>query len=69
MLMSAEVILSYITLKNSKAQEVVTGHPVTVISNGNINQKSMRELRFSIEDLMSQLRINGIFDIFNITEH
>ena len=62
-LMSAEVILSYITLKNSKAQEVVTGHPVTVISNGNINQKSMRELRFSIEDLMSQLRINGIFDI------
>ncbi|MGN0629165.1 MAG: DUF421 domain-containing protein [Oscillospiraceae bacterium] len=62
-LMSAEVILSYITLKSSRAQAMVTGHPVIVISDGNINQKNMRDLRFSIEDLMSQLRINGIFDI------
>ncbi len=62
-LMSAEVILSYITLKSTKLQAAVTGHPVVVISNGNINQTNMRDLRFSIEDLMSQLRINGIFDI------
>ena len=62
-LMSAEVILSYITLKSGKAQIMVTGNPVVVIRNGNIDQKSMRELRFSIEDLMSQLRINGIFDV------
>ena len=62
-LMSAEVILSYVTLKNSKAQVIVTGNPVVIIRNGNIDQQSMRDLRFSIEDLMSQLRINGIFDI------
>lgn len=66
-LMSAEVILSYITLKNSKAREIVTGNPVTVIRNGIIEQKNMRELRFSIEDLMSQLRINGIFDIDDVS--
>ena len=62
-LMSAEVILSYITLKSGKAQIMVTGNPIVVIRNGNIDQKNMRELRFSIEDLMSQLRINGIFDV------
>lgn len=62
-LMSSEVILSYITLKSGKAQTMVTGNPVVVIRNGSIDQKSMRELRFSIEDLMSQLRISGIFDI------
>lgn len=62
-LMSAEVLLSYLTLKSSRAQTMVTGRPVVVIRNGNIDQKSMRDLRFSIEDLMSQLRINGIFDI------
>lgn len=62
-LMSAEVILSYITLKSGKAQIMVTGNPVPVIRNGSIDQKSMRDLRFSIEDLMSQLRINGIFDV------
>ena len=65
-LMSAEVILSYVTLKNSKAQVIVTGNPVVIIRNGNIDQQSMRDLRFSIEDLMSQLRINGIFDIQDV---
>ncbi|MBQ6878463.1 MAG: DUF421 domain-containing protein [Oscillospiraceae bacterium] len=66
-LMSAEVILSFITLKSGKAQTIVTGNPVVIIRNGNIDQKSMRELRFSIEDLMSQLRINGIFDIEEVS--
>ncbi len=66
-LMSAEVILSYITLKSGKAQVLVTGNPVVIIRNGNIDQKSMRDLRFSIEDLMSQLRINGIFDIEDVS--
>ena len=66
-LMSAEVILSYITLKSGKAQVIVTGNPVVIIRNGKIEQKSMSELRLSIEDLMSQLRINGIFDIQEVS--
>ena len=65
-LMSAEVLLSFITLKSSKAQVLVTGNPVVIIRNGNIDQKSMRDLRFSIEDLMSQLRISGTFDIDDV---
>lgn len=65
-LMSAEVILSYITLKSGKAQVIVTGNPVAIIRNGNIDQQSMRDLRFSIEDLMSQLRISGVFDIEDV---
>lgn len=65
-LMSAEVILSFITLKSGKAQILVSGNPVMIIRNGKIDQKSMRDLRFSIEDLMSQLRINGIFDIQDV---
>ena len=66
-LMGSEVILSYITLKSGKAQVIVSGNPVIVIRNGNIDQKSMRNLRFSIEDLMSQLRINGVFDVEDVS--
>ena len=66
-LMSSEVILSYITLKNKKVQKMVTGNPVVVIRDGKIDQKSMRNLRFSIDDLMSQLRINGVFDIREVS--
>lgn len=66
-LMSAEVILSYITLKSGKAQVLVSGNPVVIIRNGKIEQKSMAELRLSIEDLMSQLRIKGFFDIEEVS--
>lgn len=66
-LMSAEVILSYITLKSGKAQKIVSGNPVAIIRSGKIDQQSMRDLRFSIEDLMSQLRINGFFDIGEVS--
>lgn len=66
-LMSAEVILSFITLKSGKAQKIVTGNPVAIIRNGKIDQQSMRDLRFSIEDLMSQLRICGFFDIAEVS--
>ncbi|MBR5310365.1 MAG: DUF421 domain-containing protein [Oscillospiraceae bacterium] len=65
-LMSAEVILSFITLKSEKIQTLVSGNPVVIIRNGNIDQQSMKNLRFSIEDLMSQLRINGTFDINDV---
>lgn len=65
-LMSAEVILSFVILKSGKAQKIVTGNPVVIIRNGNIDQKSMLNLRFSIEDLMSQLRISGFFDIEDV---
>ncbi len=66
-LMSAEVVLSFIILKSGKAQRAVTGNPVVIIRNGNIDQKNMRDLRFSIEDLMSRLRIGGFFDIQDVS--
>ncbi|HPW00656.1 MAG TPA: DUF421 domain-containing protein, partial [Oscillospiraceae bacterium] len=62
-LMSSEVLLSAFAMKSSKAQIAISGNPVVIIRDGKIDQQRMRELRFSIEDLMSQLRINGVFDI------
>ncbi len=66
-LMSSEVLLSAATMKSGKAQVVISGNPVVVIRNGTLDQPRMRALRFSIEDLMSQLRINGIFDIREVS--
>ena len=62
-LMSSEVLLSAAAMKSSRAQVAISGNPVVIIRDGKLDQQRMRELRFSIEDLMSQLRINGVFDI------
>lgn len=56
-----EVIMSWITLKIPCLRKIVSGRPKIIISNGIIDRKVMRELRFSVDDLMTALRGNDIF--------
>ncbi len=58
-----EVIMSWLSLKYPKFRKVLSGQPKIIISNGKIDRKIMQELRFSVDDLMTALRTDGIFDI------
>ncbi len=61
-----ELGLSYIMLKSVKIKHFVSGRPVVVIANGKVDQKAMRNIRFSNEDLVEELRKNGVFDISSV---
>lgn len=65
-LMSAEVILSFVAQKNHKLRKVITGEASLIISNGKMIVPEMERLRFNIDDLFEQLRNNGQFDISQI---
>ena len=58
-----EVIVSWLTLKYTGLRRIISGHPKIIISEGRIDRKVMRDLRFSVDDLMTALRGNGIFSI------
>ncbi|CDF03025.1 MAG: DUF421 domain-containing protein [Ruminococcus sp.] len=60
-LMCFEVIMSHIIMKFSRFRCIVSGRPKIIISNGVINQKVMKDLRYTIDDLMTALRGNGVF--------
>lgn len=62
-LLVCEILLSYLMLKRSRIRQLVCGKPVIVISNGTIDQKAMKELRMSTEDLFEQLRQKDVFDL------
>lgn len=64
-LVSCEIIASVLMVKNSKFRKFICGKPIIVINNGKIDQKQMKRLRISIEDLSEQLRQ---LDVFNIQE-
>ncbi|MGH4137639.1 DUF421 domain-containing protein [Clostridium sp.] len=57
------LILQFITLKSKTAEKYLDGQPTIVISNGKILEKSMKKFRYTIGDLLSQLRDKGIFDL------
>lgn len=62
-LMSFEVMISYLTLKNNKLRKIISGSPRILIKDGKIDQNEMENIRYSVDDLMEQLRTNGIFDV------
>lgn len=58
-----EISLSYIGLKNPKIKKLLEGSPIIIIKNGQLNIDAMRKLRYSLDDLISQLREQGIKSI------
>lgn len=61
-----EFAVSSLSLKSKRFREFFSGNPVVIIKDGVINQKQLKKLRFSIDDLMEALRENGIFDIKDV---
>ncbi|MEG1971640.1 MAG: DUF421 domain-containing protein [Oscillospiraceae bacterium] len=58
-----EIILSLISLKSQGARDVITGKSKMIIDDGRIDQKLLKDMRLTVDDLMEQLRSNGIFDL------
>ncbi|HJB26690.1 MAG TPA: DUF421 domain-containing protein [Firmicutes bacterium] len=58
-----EIILTACSLASKKIRSFVIGSPRMIIRDGVIDQSAMRAMRFSIDDLMEELRCQGVFDI------
>lgn len=65
-LIIAEIIMSFMTLKSKKLRKFITGEPSIIIYNGHINENEMRRLRFNLNDLMEELRINNYPNVADI---
>ena len=61
-----EVSLSYITLKSQKARKIIEGTPSIIVEQGKIMEEEMRRLRYGVDDLISQIREQGISNIGDI---
>ena len=61
-----EILFSALALKFRKFRLIAVGHSKYIIHEGKIDQKIMQDLRWSIDDLMEQLRITGVFDISDV---
>lgn len=59
-LVASEIVVSAIMMKSARFRRWVCGNPVIVIRDGRVDQKQLRRLRMTVEDLFSQLRENGI---------
>ena len=65
-ILSVEIILSTIKNKSEKMKEKIEGEPVYIIYKGRLLQKALSENRISINELLSEMRVQGISDIDDI---
>lgn len=65
-LVCLDVIMSGIMLKSAKLRKLMIGSPRIIISEGDILQKEMKRLRYTVDDLTEAMREQQIFDITQI---
>lgn len=65
-LASLDVIMSWLGIKSKRLRNITCGKPVVIINNGRINQKKMKEIRFTVDDLTEALHSQNIFDISEV---
>lgn len=65
-LVGVQILISFITLKNERIRNILDGKPTIIIKNGKLNFTEMSKLRYSLDDLLTQLRLQGVKSIDNV---
>ena len=65
LIFTLEIVVTYLKTKCNPLKRIFESKPVFIIEKGRINQKELAKNRISIGELMGELRIQGITDIYD----
>ncbi len=61
-LFTLETLISGISMKSIRLRKIFFGRPEIIIKNGKIDEKKMLDNRFTLDELMQELRNNGLLN-------
>lgn len=61
-----QISLSYLALKSNAFRKFIDGSPQVIINKGKVDFKQMQKIRYSLDDLISQLREQGVKNINDV---
>ena len=62
-IIALEVIVSFLSTRSALMKKVFLGSPIVLIRRGKLQQKELSKARMSVEELLSELRQNGVTSI------
>lgn len=65
-LVGLEIIVSLIAMKSIHVRSLLQGNSLVVIRDGKLDQKQMKRIRYTVDDLLESLRQKNIFDIGDV---
>ena len=61
-----QMLLSFVTTKSQFMQDLISGTYTIIIENGNLIEKNMIKQKYTIVELLEQLRLNGVAKISDV---
>ncbi len=61
-----DVLFSWLSLRSRKLRRLICGSPKIIISDGTLDQQTMKELRYTVDDIFAALRTQQVFDISDV---
>lgn len=65
---SFEILVSVFSMKSLTFRNFVQGRPVFVIKDGKLDEKQMKNLRFTMDDLVDAIRQKDVFDMADVED-
>jgi len=65
-LLCITMILSLLTMRSLRFRALICGRPSIIVENGKLLQAEMAKTRFTVDELMEELRLQGIADISTV---
>ncbi|KKK33089.1 membrane protein [Mesobacillus campisalis] len=66
LLVGIQFVFALASLKSKRFREIIDGKPSIVINNGKIDEGEMRRQRYNFDDMLLQLREEGVGDIADV---
>jgi len=66
LIVSLEVLTSYAIVRSPKVSQLISGKNKIVVLDGQLDQKALAELRYTVDDLLEALRSKGVFDVRDV---
>ncbi len=65
-LLSLSMLLSWGCMRSIRLRRLICGNPTTLIKNGVLQQEAMRSNRFTLDELIEELRGQGVTDLTTV---
>ena len=65
-ILSLEIIISFFKNKSEKLKKAVEGKPIFLVFKGKLLQKNLKENRISVNELLSEMRVQGAFSLEDV---
>lgn len=65
-IVATEILLSALCVRSHRAAALVSGHPRVIVRDGVIDQATLFDLRFTVDDLMEALHGKDIFELSDV---